>query len=53
MYLLYDVETLLFAIYPREMETYVHRETGAEIFIATMWIIKEGEQPKCPPTEDG
>ena len=39
MQLTYDPEILLLVKYPREMETYVHTKTSAQIFIALFVIV--------------
>ena len=36
--LAYDLEIPFIAIYPREMKTYVHRKTRAQMFTATFLI---------------
>ena len=40
-------------IYPKEIKTYVHRETCMQIFIVTLFKISPNwKQPKCPSTDE-
>lgn len=47
-----DPITPLLGINPKEMNTYVCRETGTRMFIVVIFIkIKNQKQPKCPSAE--
>ena len=58
-YLLYVAAILLLAMYPIELEAYIHRPAYASfwhslLFIAVLFVLaKNWKQPKCPPKVSG